>query len=367
MLFHTFAVYKRIMTNDQTEDIEELEDVEIEAIPSERFEHHRVEADKGQSLMRVDKFLSMRMEKTSRSKIQDAADAGNLFVNGVAVKSNYKVKPGDVVTLELGSPKWELKIIAEDIPLDIVYEDDDLLVLNKPAGMVVHPGHGNYRGTMVNALAWHLKDNPIFRGDDPRPGLVHRIDKDTSGLVVVAKNIEAKTHLARQFFDKTSERTYLAMAWGVPSPAEGTITGYIGRHLADRLVMHVFQDEDKGKWAVTHYKVVEDLGYVSVVECKLETGRTHQIRAHFKHIGHPLFNDVRYGGHLILRGTTFTKYRQFINNCFEICPRQALHAKTLGFVHPRSGAFMQFDSAIPQDMLLLMEKWRAYLNNRQEE
>ena len=347
--------------------IEDFDDLEAEGAPSTRYEHHKVVSDKGQSIMRVDKFLSSHLEKVSRSRIQEAADNGCLFANGEAVKSNYKVKPGDVVTIELDFPKWELKIIPEDIPLDIVFEDDDVIVINKPAGLVVHPGHGNYTGTLVNALAWHLKDNPVFKGDDPRPGLVHRIDKDTSGLVVVAKNEYAKAHLAKQFFDKSSERTYVAMVWGVPEPLEGTITGYIGRHVADRLVMHVFNDEAKGKWAVTHYKTIEEMGYVSVVECKLETGRTHQIRAHFKHIGHPLFNDARYGGNQVLRGTTFTKYKQFIHNCFNICPRQALHAKTLGFVHPVTKEFIQFNSELPQDMVNLMKKWREYTVHRVDE
>jgi len=350
------------MDDETIDELDELEDTGS----AERYEHYRVVSDKGQALMRVDKFLTNHLEKVSRNRIQEAADAGNLIANGKSVKSNYKVKPGDIITIELDFPKWELKIIPQDIPLEILYEDDDLLVVNKQAGMVVHPGHGNYSGTLVNALAWHLKDNPIFKGDDPRPGLVHRIDKDTSGILVVAKNEEAKAYLARQFFNKTSERTYIAMAWGVPNPPEGTITGYIGRHVANRLLMHNYTDESKGKWSVTHYNVIEDLGYVSLVECKLETGRTHQIRAHFKSIGHPLFNDVTYGGDDIRRGTTFAKYRQFISNCFEICPRQALHAKTLGFVHPRTKEFMQFDSQLPPDMTQLLAKWREYLSTRND-
>jgi len=355
------------MIEETFDDTELLDDVDETILLQDKFEHFRVVADKGQGLLRVDKFLTNHLEKISRNRIQEAADAGSLYANGKAVKSNYKVKPDDIITIELDYPKQELKIIAQDIPLNIVYEDEDLIVINKPAGMVVHPGYGNYSGTMVNALAWHMKDNPMFAANDPRPGLVHRIDKDTTGLLVVAKNEFAKTHLASQFFHKTSQRTYVAVAWGVPPDGEGTITGYIGRNLTDRRLMHIFDSEDKGKWAVTHYKVLEDLGYVSVVECKLETGRTHQIRISFKYIGYPLFNDSTYGGDSILRGTTFTKYKQFVQNAFAICPRQALHAKTLGFVHPRTGEFMQFESEIPADMLALISKWRAYLGAREEE
>jgi len=352
--------------NDDFDDFDGNEDVDETLLPQKKFEHHKVIADKGQGLLRVDKFLSGHLEKISRSRIQDAADSGYLFANGVAIKSNYKVKPGDEITIELDFPRQELTVIPEDIPIDIMYEDDDVIVINKKPGMVVHPGHGNYSGTMVNALAWHLKEHPAFKGDDIRPGLVHRIDKDTSGILVVAKNEAAKAHLAAQFFNKTSQRTYVALVWGVPQPSEGTITGYIGRNTVDRKLMHVYADEEKGKWAVTHYTVLEDFGYVSLVQCRLETGRTHQIRAHFKHIGHPLFNDETYGGSHIIRGTTFTKYKQFVQNCFAICPRQALHAKTLGFVHPRTEQFMQFDSDIPNDMQALIEKWRAYLGTREE-
>lgn len=329
---------------------------------TELYEHFRFVADKGQALLRVDKFLVARMEKTSRNRIQQAADAGCIIVNGKAVKSNYKVKPDDVVSIVMDRPRYELEIIPEDIPLDIVYEDTDVLVVNKPAGLVVHPGHGNYHGTLVNALAWHFKDNPDYDVSDPRMGLVHRIDKDTSGLLVIAKTPEAKTHLGLQFFNKTTKRRYVAVVWGELPDNKGTITGNIARNPKDKLQMAVFDDPDIGKHAVTHYNVLESFGYVSVVQCILETGRTHQIRVHMRHIGHPLFNDARYGGDIILKGTTFAKYRQFVENCFSICPRQALHAKTLGFVHPRTGIQMDFDSEIPADMQTLINKWRAYRN-----
>ena len=328
---------------------------------SEMYEHFRFEADKGQTLLRVDKFLVARIEKSSRNRIQQAAEAGCILVNGKAVKSNYRVKPFDVVSIVMDRPRYELEIIAEDIPLDIVYEDKHLLVVNKPAGLVVHPGHGNYHGTLVNALAYHFRDNPDYDVNDPRLGLVHRIDKDTSGLLVVAKTPDAKTALGKQFFNKTTKREYVAVVWGVPSPAIGRIEGNIGRSLKDRLQMAVFPDGDYGKHAVTHYEVIEEFGYVSAVKCRLETGRTHQIRVHMKHIGHPLLNDARYGGDEILRGTTSAKYRQFVNNCFAICPRQALHARTLGFVHPETGEEMFFSAPVPDDMTSMMEKWRNYL------
>lgn len=328
------------------------------------FEHYKVVADKGQGQLRVDKFLMNHLENISRNKLQDAAANGSLHVNGKPVKANYKVKPLDEVTLMMPEPKKELTIIAEDIPLDILYEDETLLVINKPAGLVVHPGHGNYSGTMVNALAYHLKDNPVFQQNDPRPGLVHRIDKDTSGILVVAKEESAKFFLAKQFAQKTAERKYVAVAWGTPKEPEGTITGYIGRSLKDRKVMHIYPDDTHGKWAVTNYKVLEDLGYVSVVECVLETGRTHQIRAHFKYLGHPLFNDSTYGGDKILRGTTHTKYKQYIQNCFELCNRQALHAKVLGFIHPKTKELMRFEVDMPSDMSQLIDKWRNYIAHR---
>ena len=327
---------------------------------NELYEHFRFVADKGQQLLRVDKFLVARLEKSSRNRIQQAADAGCILVNGKPVKSNYRVKPLDIVSVVMDRPRYELEIIAEDIPLDIVYEDQHLLVVNKPAGLVVHPGHGNYHGTLVNALAFHFRDNPDYDVNDPRMGLVHRIDKDTSGLLVVAKTPDAKTSLGRQFFNKTTKREYIALVWGQPVPPDGRIEGNIGRSLKDRLQMAVFPDGDYGKHAVTHYSTIKPLGYVSLVKCVLETGRTHQIRVHMKHIGHPLFNDARYGGDAILRGTTSSRYRQFVANCFEACPRQALHARTLGFVHPATGEEMFFSAPVPPDMTKLIERWESY-------
>lgn len=347
-----------------TDDNEELLDEEDNCAEPEMYEHHRIEAENGQNLLRVDKFLMTRLPNASRTKIQEAADAGNIRVNGNPVKSSYKVKPRDIVTVMMAYPRREIEIIPEDIPLDIVYEDEALLVVNKPAGMVVHPSYGHYSGTLVNALAWHLRGNPLFNAADPRPGLVHRIDKDTSGLLVVAKTEKAKNHLAAQFFHKTSSRRYTAVCWGNLESETGTITGNIGRSLANRKVMACFPDGSHGKPAVTHWRVLERLGYVNVVECILETGRTHQIRAHFKHIRHPLFNDKDYGGDEILKGTTFAKYRQFVQNCFDTCPRQALHAKTLGFDHPLTGERLSFDSPLPDDMCRLIEKWRAYVQGR---
>jgi 23S rRNA pseudouridine1911/1915/1917 synthase len=324
----------------------------------ELFEHFRFEAGKGQAPLRVDKFLMNLVENATRSKIQKAADAGNIYVNDVAVKSNHKVKSNDIVRMLLEHPPYEYLLTPENIPIDIVYEDDQLLVLNKEPGMVVHPGHGNYSGTLVNALAYHFDNLPMNSSE--RPGLVHRIDKDTSGLLVVAKTEQAMTHLTKQFADKTSEREYVAIVWGNVEEDEGTIEGNIDRHVKDRMQMAVFPDGEQGRHAVTHYKVLERLGYVTLVSCKLETGRTHQIRVHMKHIGHTLFNDARYGGDVILKGTTFTKYKQFIDNCFKILPRQALHAKTLGFVHPTTNEFIRFDSELPQDMVECIEKWRTY-------
>ena len=328
------------------------------------YEHHKFTATAGQEPLRVDKFLMNFVENATRNKIQQAAKDGNIYVNDKAVKSNYKVKGNDVVRVLFEHPPYENLLVGEDIPLDIVYEDDELLVVNKPAGMVVHPGHGNYSGTLINALIHHIDNLPT--NSDDRPGLVHRIDKDTSGLLVVAKTEHAMTHLAKQFFDKTSERKYHALVWGHVDDDEGTVDGNIGRHHTNRLQNTVYTDDEAefGKPAVTHYKVLERFGYVTLVECQLETGRTHQIRVHMKHIGHTLFNDSRYGGERILKGTTFTKYKQFVDNCFKILPRQALHAKTLGFIHPTTGEKMSFTSETPQDMTDCFDKWRAYAKHR---
>lgn len=326
----------------------------------ELYEHFRFVADKGQALLRVDKFLTERLQNSSRNRIQQAADAGCILVNGRLVKSNYRVKPLDVVTVVMDRPRYENEVLPEPIPLDIVYEDDTVLVVNKPAGLVVHPGHGNYNGTLVNGLAYHFKDNPDYDVNDPRMGLVHRIDKDTSGLLVVAKTPDAKTNLGKQFFNKTTKREYLALVWGCPSPSPGTIVGNIDRDPRDRLRMAVFDpDSGIGKHALTHYEVLEPLGPVSLVKCVLETGRTHQIRAHMKHIGHPLFADARYGGDQILRGVNSGAYRKFVANCFEVCPRQALHARTLGFVHPVTRREMFFTSELPGDFKALLDRWRA--------
>lgn len=326
----------------------------------ELYEHFRFVADKGQALLRVDKFLTERLQNSSRNRVQQAADAGCILVNGRPVKSNYRVKPLDVVTVVMDRPRYENEVLPEPIPLDIVYEDDTVLVVNKPAGLVVHPGHGNYNGTLVNGLAYHFKDNPDYDVNDPRMGLVHRIDKDTSGLLVVAKTPDAKTNLGKQFFNKTTKREYLALVWGCPSPSPGTIVGNIDRDPRDRLRMAVFDpDSGIGKHAVTHYEVLEPLGPVSLVKCVLETGRTHQIRAHMKHIGHPLFADARYGGDQILRGVNSGAYRKFVANCFEVCPRQALHARTLGFVHPVTRREMFFTSELPGDFKVLLDRWRA--------
>jgi len=330
----------------------------------ELFEHHKFIADPGQSLLRIDKFLASRLENTSRTRIQNAANAGNILVNSIPVKPNYKVKPGDLVQVVLPTPPRDIELIPENIPLNIVYEDDDLLVVNKQPGMVVHPAYGNYTGTLVNALMWHFKDLPLFSTGESRPGLVHRLDKNTSGILVIAKNELALNRLSKQFFDRTTDRKYNALVWGTPDPPEGTITGNVGRSIKDRKIMQVFKDGDEGKAAITHYKVLEDFGYISLIECKLETGRTHQIRVHFSHIKHPLFNDEEYGGDQILKGTTFTKYQQFIKNCFKILPRQALHAKSLAFDHPVTGKRLSFDSAIPDDMQQVIEKWRKYTSGR---
>ena len=326
------------------------------------YEHYSFTADSGQQALRVDKFLMNRIENATRNKIQQAAKAGSVRVNDVVVKSNYKVKGGDQVKVLFTHPPYENLLVGEDIPLDIVYEDDALVVINKAAGMVVHPGHGNYNRTLLNALLYHFKSLPLNSND--RPGLVHRIDKDTSGLLVVAKTEKAMTHLAKQFFDKTSKRSYYALVWGDVKDDTGTIEGHIGRDPKNRLLMTVFPDGDQGKEAITHYEVVERFGYTTLVRCRLDTGRTHQIRAHMKHIGHTLFGDARYGGDNILKGTTFTKYKQFVDNCFKLLPHQALHAQTLGFVHPISGKSMSFEAPLPNDMLTALDKWRHYAKHR---
>ena len=341
-----------MMTEEHTPEVELDDDL---------FEHFRFDIPKGQEFLRIDKYLMHMLPNSTRNKIQNAATNGNIYVNDVPVKSNYKVKPLDVVRILLSHPPFENRVDPENIPLDIVYEDETLLLVNKEPGMVVHPGHGNYTGTLVNALAYHFENLPMNSSE--RPGLVHRIDKDTSGLLVIAKTEAAMTHLAKQFEAKTSEREYIALVWGNVKEDQGTIEGNIARHVKDRMQMAVFADPEIGKPAVTHYKVLERFGYVTLISCQLETGRTHQIRVHLKHIGHTLFNDERYGGHLILKGTTFTKYKQFIDNCFKTLPRQALHAKTLGFVHPTTGEMKRFDTELPQDMQEVIEKWRGYSKN----
>ena len=340
---------------------DELKNEEVE---QELYEHFRFVADKGQGILRIDKFLMARMDSTSRNKIQNAAKAGNIFVNGTAVKPNYKVKPLDEISIVLAFPPREIELIPQDIPINIIYEDDDILLVNKEAGMVVHPGHGNYTGTLVNALIYHFKNLPRQNDEAIKPGLVHRIDKNTSGILLIAKTELAQTRLAKMFFDRSIDRLYHALVWGDIKEEQGTITGHIGRSLKNRQVMEVFPTGEYGKPAITHYKVLERFGYVTLIECKLETGRTHQIRAHFKYMGHPLFNDETYGGDRILKGTTFTKYRQFIQNCFKVCPRHALHAKTLAFTHPTTKKAMFFNSDLPGDMQELIEKWRHYAKHK---
>lgn len=324
------------------------------------YEHHHIVVDKGQVPIRIDKFLFDRLPNVSRNRIQKAAEAGFILVGERPVKSNYKIKPLDEISIMMDRPRYETDITPEDIPLDIVYEDLDLMVINKPAGMVVHPGCGNFSGTLVNAVAWHLRNNKGYDPNDPQVGLVHRIDKDTSGLLVLAKTPEAKTSLGMQFFNKTTKRQYNALVWGNLKEEKGTIESQIARNPKDRLQMAVFTDPAIGKHAVTHYSVLERFGFVTLVQCQLETGRTHQIRVHMKHIGHPLFNDERYGGSEILKGNVSSSYRQFIRNCFEACPRQALHARTLGFVHPRTKEEMFFNSELPNDMTQLITRWRNY-------
>lgn len=330
--------------------------------PKEGFEHYKFTANAGQEPLRVDKYLMNFIENATRNKIQQAAKAGHILVNDIIVKSNYKVKANDEIKVVFAHPPHESPLVPEDIPLNIIFEDDDVIVLNKPAGLVVHPGHGNYTGTLVNGLLHHIANLPT--NSNERPGLVHRIDKDTSGLLVVAKTELAMSNLSKQFFDRTTERLYYALVWGNIDQDQGTIIGHIGRSLKNRLQMDVFPEGEFGKHAITHYKVIERFSYVTLVQCKLETGRTHQIRAHFKHIGHPLFNDERYGGNQILKGTTFTKYKQFIQNCFKAIPRQALHAKTLGFMHPATGKSLSFYSELPTDFEEVLKKWRGYTENQ---
>ena len=342
------------------EDINEVE--EFETDDQQLYEHWKIEVDPGQTQVRIDKFLSEKNPYQSRNRIQQAAEAGFIRVNGTPVKSNYKVRPNDVITLVLDRPKHDTSIVAEDIPLDIAYEDDDVIVVNKKAGMVVHPGAGNFTGTLINAIAWYLKDLEGFDANDPEVGLVHRIDKYTSGLIVVAKTSNAKTELGKQFFNKTTHRSYNALVWGNVVENEGSIEGNIARDPKNSLRMKVFPtDSGIGKPAITHYRVLERFGYTTLVECVLETGRTHQIRAHMKNIGHPLFADETYGGNEILRGQRSSTYKAFIQNCFKICPRQALHAKTLGFVHPTTGKQMDFNSEWPEDFSNLIDKWRGYI------
>jgi 23S rRNA pseudouridine1911/1915/1917 synthase len=323
--------------------------------------HHKIVADKGQGPIRIDKFLTDRIAHSTRTKIQEACENGSVTVNGNPAKNNYRIQPGDVIEVNLPEPVRHNEIIAQDIPLDIVYEDDTVLVINKPAGMVVHPAYGNWDGTLVNALVWHFQNLPTGRNGSIRPGLVHRIDKDTSGLLVIAKTETAMTHLANQFFHHTIAREYLAMVWGVPKEPKGTINVNLGRHPRDMKITLAFEDTTIGKHAVTHYEVLKQMHYVSLIACHLETGRTHQIRAHMRYLGHPLFNDAPYGGDKILKGTTFTRYRQFIDNCFKIMPRQALHARLLGFVHPVTEEFMQFEAPLPSDFQQLLDKWEHYL------
>jgi 23S rRNA pseudouridine1911/1915/1917 synthase len=353
------------LTNPQLEDWETDESEEEEKL----YEHFHIIIDANQSLLRIDKFLANRLEKISRNKIQNAADAGAILVNGKPVKPNYRVRGNDEVSLVMPRPVQRYSIVPEPMPLDIVYEDDDLLVLNKPAGLVVHPGCGHSAGTLVHGLTHHFSQLPINKQGgisiegEMRPGLVHRIDKNTSGLMVVAKTDYAMTHLAKQFFKHTVVRRYIALVWGDFEENEGTITGNIDRHRRFRKIMDVFPDGDIGKHAVTHYKVLERFGYVTLVECRLETGRTHQIRVHFQHIGHSLFNDNEYDGNRIVKGTIYTKYKQFIENCFELLPRQALHARVLGFVHPTTGKDLYFEAPIPDDINQVLDKWRRYMNN----
>src|SRR5258706_354672 len=339
----------------------EADDLLVENDDDDLFEHHRIVADPGQSLLRVDKFLFDRLPNVTRTKIQNGIHDGFVKVNDKPIKPNYKVHPNDVITVSFPEPPRDTDVKPENIPLNIVFEDEHILVVNKAAGMVVHPAFQNWAGTLVNALTYHFQNLPQMQGNEGRPGLVHRIDKDTSGLLVIAKSETAMNSLAKQFFDHSIERTYQAIVWGVPEPAEGTINVNVGRSLQDRRVTTAFPDGDFGRTAITHFKLLKDLRYVSLIECKLDTGRTHQIRAHLNVIGHPIFNDEMYGGNKALKGTVFTKYKQFVDNCFKIIPRQALHAKTLGFIHPATKKFIQFDSELPDDFKEVMEKWEHYV------
>lgn len=347
-------------SNDNIDFDDEL--IEDSASEEKMYEHHRFVVDKGQSPLRVDKYLTMHIVNISRNRIQLASEANCILVNDKPVKSNYKIKPNDVISLVLAYPKNEFEVIPQDLPLNVVYEDNDVIVINKEPGMVVHPGFGNFEGTVANAIAFRLMGTDNYDSEDPRPGIVHRIDKDTSGLMVVAKNIEAKVHLSKQFFDKTTHRKYVALVWGSVKEDEGVIEGFIGRSAKDRMQMAVVESEEQGKYAKTSYKVLERLGFVTLVECQLATGRTHQIRVHMKSIGHPLFNDERYGGNEILRGTNMPKYKQFVQNCFKICPRQALHARQLGFTQPATSEELLFESELPKDMQEVINKWRNYAN-----
>ncbi|MFM7016790.1 MAG: RluA family pseudouridine synthase [Bacteroidota bacterium] len=352
--------------NQEFSSLDQLSGLDQEGLDQEQdelYEHLNVVVDPKQGLLRIDKFLHNRVQNTSRNKIQQAADAGSILVNGKAVKSNYKVKPGDVISVVLAHPPREIELYPDNIPLDILYEDNELIVINKKPGMVVHPAYGHYRGTLINAVIYHLfpdlGDNPLT-SESLRPGLVHRIDKDTSGLIVLAKTEFSLNHLANQFFERTIDRKYQAIVWGSLKEDSGTITGHVGRSLADRKVMDVFPTGQFGKHAITHYKVLERFNYITLLECKLETGRTHQIRVHMKFIGHPLFNDAHYGGDKILKGTVNNKYRQFVENCFGLLPRQALHAKSLGFIHPVTKEKLYFETELPSDMQQVLAKWRTY-------
>lgn len=342
------------MNINREEDFEE-EEVEL-------FEHFRLLVDKGQALTRIDKFLSDKIANATRNKIQQAIDNGAILVNGKPTKSNYKIKPKDDIQVMLASPPKETEVYSENIPLDIIFEDPYLLIVNKPPGMVVHPAHGNWSGTLVNGLVYYFENLPEMKGNTGRPGLVHRIDKDTSGLLVIAKTEEAMTNLAEQFFHHTIDRTYLALVWGEPEEDEGTITGHVGRSAKNRKVMDVYPDGSQGKHAVTHWKVLKRLRYVSLIQCNLETGRTHQIRAHMKFLGHPLFNDEMYGGNKIRKGTQFSKYKTFVQNCFDLMPRQALHAMSLGFIHPVTKEKVYYEVPLPLDFQSVLDKWEAYVN-----